>query len=66
MYKNFMGIFINIVKSATDQLNKSRNKQVCANSVPDNLLILGNLNKNLNRNDVGKVDYSIKVLFHTI
>lgn len=66
MYKNFMGIFINIVKSATDQLNKSRNKQVCASSVPDNLLILGNLNKNLNRNDVGKVDYSIKVLFHTI
>lgn len=66
MYKNFMGIFINIVKSATDQLNKSRNKQVCANSVPDNLLILGNLNKNLNRNDVGKVDYSIKLLFHTI
>lgn len=66
MYKNFMGIFINIVKSATDQLNKSRNKQVCANSVPDNLLILGNLNKNLNRNDVGKADYSIKLLFHTI
>lgn len=66
MYKNFMEIFINIVKSATEQLNQSRNKQVCANSVPDDLLILGNLNKNLNRNDVGKVDYSIKVLFHTI